>query len=83
VGRAKGHVGIILSMVNEVGVIVILLKLYGLDNWYFITMGVVILIFSLILMGHIDLKYGIAEKESALSNKYNPELMKILENTKK
>jgi hypothetical protein len=47
-------------------------------NTFYILVSAILLAVVLVLIGHYDVKYGIAEKEQSICNKYNPELQRLL-----
>lgn len=61
----------------------VFLKSYGFHNtWFLIPIGLVSVV-VLIWLGHLKYKYKFASRELSIQNKFNPELMKIFDNSKK
>ncbi len=78
--RSFSHINIPLSIIDKIVMIAILLKIYDINSPILLSVVGVIFILAMIIIGHLDLKFGIAEKEMSLNNKYNPEIQAILKN---
>jgi hypothetical protein len=72
--RSLSHLNIPFSIVDKVLMIMILLKIYGINNIPAVTISAVFFTLAMLILGHYDLKIGVAEAETSLSNKYNPEI---------
>ena len=70
-----------MSVANSVMLLGLLLKNSDISIWYSVVVGSIFLFLS-IVVGHYDLKKGIYEKENSLANKYNPEIVKLLNQRK-
>ena len=85
---AGGHTDLILSLVKDIGLFILVLdsgfikSIIVIPPWFAIPFGIFSLFF-ISLMGHSILKTGIRDREVELANKYNPDLQKLLERTKK
>lgn len=40
--------------------------------------SIISMILSFIIIGYLDVKYGVYDKEQSLNNQYNPELKRLL-----
>jgi hypothetical protein len=76
--RALSHLNIPLSVVSHIMTLAIFLKLFGLYSNTIVLLCTIGLSSSLLIVGHFDIKMGIAEKETSISNKYNPEIQRLL-----
>ena len=56
---------------------------FGLNNQTIILVTGGVLSLCLLIVGHFDVKYGIASMESSIGNRYNPELQTLLSRDKK
>lgn len=79
--RTNGHIGVPLAIAGHTIQILILLKLYEIANWMLVTTLFFAVLLSMIILGHVDIKKGIINAEMSLSNKYNPEIQRIINNT--
>ena len=76
--RSYSHLSIPLQIVDKVMMIAIFLKVFNIVNYFAIGVIVSIYVAIMVVLGHFDLKHGIASKETSLRNKYNPEIQEIL-----
>ena len=73
--RAMSHLGAVKAII-EIGLLfAIWLKI---QDYSLFTIVMLCGVTLLIIVGHVDVNLGIAEKENSLSNKYNPEIQRIL-----
>lgn len=81
--RAYAYAGIPIAIGRDFLLISVYLKVsLGIDNKYLL-IGLFAAVLSLALIGgHGDIKYKFAHQEHTVWNQVNPQLMKILENTK-
>lgn len=77
-GRAVSHIGAFKQVAEIALLLGIYLKLLGFDSVLLVGGIAVIGTLALLVVGHFDLKFGIAEAETSLSNKYNPELQRLI-----
>jgi hypothetical protein len=81
--RASSHISMITAIVEKTALAVIILKLFEIHNyWIAIVIGLGILA-ALILLGHLDLEYGICEAETSLRHDYDPEIRTLRDRSKK
>lgn len=76
--RAMSHIGIPLAIFEKAAILMILLKMFGMDSWYIVSLSVIILFAIIFLIGWLDVRFGIYDVETSLNNNYNPELQKLL-----
>jgi hypothetical protein len=76
--RSMSHIAIPLAILEKVLLIGVFLKVFKLDNYVIIGVLGVVGIMSMFVLGHFDLKMGVADKENSLNNKYNPEMRKLV-----
>jgi len=78
INRTMSHIATPLSILDKALMVLILLKISGSQNYYvLVALGGIIIMLGMFAIGHLDLKYGLAETEQSLQNAYNPELMSI------
>jgi hypothetical protein len=72
------HIATPLSILDKALMVLILLKVSGTHNYYvWVILGAVLIMIGMLIIGHLDLKHGLAETEQSMNNLYNPELMSI------
>lgn len=81
--RSLSHVAALKSVIEFTLIAGILLKLLGYDEVALVGFLGLIAIVILVIVGHFDLRFGVANQEASLSNKYNPELQRIVKNTRR
>lgn len=81
-GRADGYLGLPLDIVNKFMVLAIALKVFGITNWWLLGIIFAIGISIYCVVGYLDLKYRLMDKEISLHNKYNPEISLIYKKLK-
>ena len=76
--RSLSHLNFPLSIIDKVMLLIVLLKVFDMENYLLVgIMTGSLIVFGLIL-GHWDVKYGIMEKENSLNNKHNREIQTLL-----
>lgn len=76
--RSMSHINIPLSVFEKVMLVLIYLKLSNIGNLLITGIIISVLVLTIFVVGHLDIRHGLAEKEQSLSNKYNPELQELL-----
>ena len=76
--RASTHVKIPTTIVSNLLILSVWLKLYGLDNPVALVVFGIIASIIIIVMGHVDIKKNIMKREMSLKNKHNPEIQMLL-----
>lgn len=76
--RANSHFAIPFSILEKAALGAILLKIYGIDNMTAVYAFGVLLIGLMLFVGYVDIFYGVFGLEQSLSNRYNPELQRLL-----
>ena len=79
--RAQGHVGYLLQSVLITVSVATYFKVSNISAWYSIGIFIAIVAAQLII-GWVDVHYGIVRRETSLYNKYNPELQELLKRGK-
>ena len=69
--RSLSHIDIPLSIWRNGAMAAMLLKLFEVNNYAIAGLVGFFIIVSLFLLGHLDQKYGVSDKEKKLDNKYN------------
>lgn len=82
-GRSLGHLNIPLSIIDKIMLLIIILKLFNLYSNLFVIIFSVLFIALIMLIGYLDVKYKVYDAEVSMNNNFNPELQKILRNSKK
>lgn len=80
--RAQSHTGFIIMPATLTATIATYFKVSNISSWYSILVFL-LLIAVQILIGHLDVKYGVFAKETSLNNQHNPEVQKLLERLQK
>lgn len=76
--RANSHISIPLGLLDKGLLLAVLFKVYGFNGWYVVASVVLISFMFMVFFGHIDIRYGVMEKEVSLHNKYNPEIQELV-----
>lgn len=76
--RAWSHINIPVTIIEKILLVAVFLKVFNINNYVIIGIIASLGIVSLFIIGFLDLKNGIAEMETSLSNKYNPEIQSLL-----
>lgn len=80
-GNIHGDLTMPLSIIDKVLLGGIFLKVFGIQSiWFLIPLGIASTII-LIFLGHLKFKHKFASIELSVQNRFNPELMKILDNS--
>ncbi|MDP2750259.1 MAG: hypothetical protein Q8O89_05505 [Nanoarchaeota archaeon] len=74
------HLSIPLSIFEKFALAAILIKVFNFNNYVIVGVIGAAITILLFVLGHYDLKNGIAERETSLNNQYNPELQTIYNN---
>jgi fucose permease len=82
-GRTQDHIGFFMSLLDKFLLVLILFELKGKANPFALTCLFVVFFILFVGLGHLDLKKGLASKETSLRNEYNPEIRKILARVEK
>jgi len=80
--RCMGHLGLPLAIFEKIALLTLLLQSFNIFNWITLTIATIIMTFGFIIIGWIDVKYGIYAQEISLNNKYNPELKLLVKNAR-
>ena len=75
--RAMGYLGIPMQLVTWGLTMSVWVKLYGFSNWY-LAIAILGFLFIALSIGYFDVKYKVIDDENSFSNKFNPEIQKIL-----
>ena len=81
-GRALSHFSLFSGLLDKILLIAVFLKLFGVQNYFLVGVVGVIASVILLLVGYFDLRCGVAEAEVSLSNKFNPEIQRLLRGLK-
>lgn len=83
--RSFSHLNVPFQVFNFLMLVSVWIKLYfdGKISYIVIPILGCVIIISLFVIGHIDLRMNVMSKELSLANKYNPEIQKILEQGEK
>lgn len=85
INRTMSHVAVPMTILDKALLVVLLLKVNNAGNtaWILVAAACIALLLGMLVVGHWDLKHGLAEAEQSLNNRFNPELRSIYENAKK
>lgn len=72
--RAMSHASLPLNIFEKAALLLLLGKAYGVENPLLIVLLILGGVVLAVIIGHLDLVYGIADAEASLSNRYNPEI---------
>ena len=81
--RAWGHINVPLSIIEKAMLLAVFLKVYGISSWVAVTVSAVLMSLLVLLVGHLDVKWGVASMETSILNRYNPELQNIMKCVRK
>ena len=76
--RANSHLSLPLSILEKIGLLIVVLKVFNVTNWYIVGAVFVVLIVLFFYIGFLDVKYKIIDRETSLSNSFNPEMQILL-----
>lgn len=79
--QAMGHVNIPLTIGNNLMLLAVFLKVFGIINWWLIGFSGIFMLVGIAIVGHIAIKTGMTAYEQSITNQQNPEL-KVLLNKK-
>lgn len=80
--QTSGYFQIPIDLAQKFLLLAVFLKAYDLDNYWYVLPAFGVLLFLTIYSGHRIIKLDVHRREHTFNNQYNPELMKILKNTK-
>ena len=78
---AVGHLSIPMQIFDKVVLLSIFLKVFSVDQYWLMGLILGTAIIIMFLIGHFSLKLGLASKLISKTNKYNPEIQRILNAT--
>jgi len=81
--QSLSYVGIPSDLMQKFLLISVFLKVYGFNNNLVVIPIFIIIIILITFLGHIAIKFKLNRLETSFYNQYNPELIKILEHTKR
>lgn len=81
--RTQSYIGIPLELVQKFFIISLWLKTFMSINLPFIIGLFVLLVSISVIIGHIDIKTGLAHEETRINNLINPDLQEIKNNVKR
>lgn len=81
--RTQSHLGFAFNLFDKFMLIIIWLELRGTISMPWMIILFVFITASFMIIGHFDLKLGLAGREKSLTNRYNPEIQEILRSVKK
>lgn len=81
--RASSYIKIPMNLIQKFLLLAIWLRLYNIDNYFLMICVFILLVVSLLIIGHLDIKYKFAHIEISINNQINPELMDIYKRGKK
>jgi len=80
--RSVSHISALKAIVEIFLLMMIYAKLAKTSSTEIIAILAAFSVVFLLIAGHLDLKFGIADKEASLSNRYNPEIRLLVEKQK-
>lgn len=81
--RAMSHLSVPLGVFEKMALLVLLLKMFDIFNIATVVISGVLLVGGTFLIGYIDVRFKIYETETSINNQYNPELKKIIRQTRR
>lgn len=80
--QAGSYTGILTDLAQKFLLLAVFLKAYNITNYFIIFSAFIFFFLTIIYLGHIAVKLNLNKLETSFFNQYNPELIKILEQTK-
>jgi hypothetical protein len=77
------HISIPLSIAEKVALFGVFLKVFAINNFLIISIIGILAVILMFIAGHFDLKWGWADRETSLNNRYNPEIRQLCKRVKR
>lgn len=70
--RAGTYMNVPLDLIGKVSLLLVVLKLYNLDNFVFITLAVLAYIIGRTVVGYFDIRWKLVHQETAIKHELDP-----------
>ncbi len=77
--RTQTHYGFLLSLANQMLILLLVFKAYGKPNEVALAGLFVVILVSSFILGHLDIKRGLFREEQRLTNSQNSEFQEMMD----